>query len=190
MLRCSEAGAEPTHDHPIPVVIPRREISDMMRRALFAGAAIVLAQAWQADVVTAATIIERTLPASNQPGSRARQYTIAVPDNFETGTPVPVVMVLHGCLQTERRHDPRHAVRGAGRSRRLHRGVSICDQLRPSSEQRNDRTAGGSGSTSTSTKAAASRAICGGSWPTSRMSSRSILTAAMWSACHQAPPWL
>ena len=80
-----------------------------MRRALFAGAAIALAQAWQADVETAATIIERTLPASDQPGSRARQYTIAVPDNLAAGTPVPVVMVLQGCLQTERDmiHDTR-----------------------------------------------------------------------------------
>jgi poly(3-hydroxybutyrate) depolymerase len=109
MLRCSDAGAEPTHDHSIPVVIPTREISDMVRTALFAGAAIALAQAWQADVATAATIIERTLPASNEPGSRARQYTIAVPDNLATGAPVPVVMVLHGCLQTQRdmTHDTR-----------------------------------------------------------------------------------
>jgi poly(hydroxyalkanoate) depolymerase family esterase len=81
----------------------------MVRRALFAGAAIALAQACQADVATAASFIERTLPASNQPGSRARQYTIAVPDNLATGTPVPVVMVLHGCLQTQRDmiHDTR-----------------------------------------------------------------------------------
>ena len=81
----------------------------MVRRALFAGAAIALAQAWQADVGTAATIIERTLPASDQPGSRAREYTTAVPDNLAAGTPVPMVMVLHGCLQTERDmiHDTR-----------------------------------------------------------------------------------
>jgi poly(3-hydroxybutyrate) depolymerase len=81
----------------------------MVRRALFAGAAIALAQAWQADAATAATIIERTLPVSNQPGSRTRQYKIAVPDNFVTGAPVPVVMVLHGCLQTHRDtiHDTR-----------------------------------------------------------------------------------
>ena len=89
MLRCSEAGAEPTPHHPIPVVIPRREISDMVRRALFAGAAIALAKAWQADVGTAATIIERTLPASDRSGSLARQYTIAVPDNLATGAQRP-----------------------------------------------------------------------------------------------------
>ena len=74
----------------------------MRRMALAAGAAAALAQVWSADLATAATIIERTLPASSQPGSRARQYTIAIPDNLETGEPVPVVMVLHGCLQTQR----------------------------------------------------------------------------------------
>jgi poly(hydroxyalkanoate) depolymerase family esterase len=75
----------------------------MLRSTLIAGvAAVALAPVWPADVSTAATIIERTLPASNQPGSRARQYTVALPDGLETGAPVPVVMVLHGCLQTQR----------------------------------------------------------------------------------------
>jgi poly(hydroxyalkanoate) depolymerase family esterase len=73
-----------------------------MRRITFvAGAVAALAQVWQADISTAATIIERTLPAANQPGSRARQYTVALPNNIETGAPVPAVMVLHGCLQTD-----------------------------------------------------------------------------------------
>jgi poly(hydroxyalkanoate) depolymerase family esterase len=73
----------------------------MRRITLVAGVAAALVQVWQADVSTAATIIERTLPASNQPGSRARQYTVALPDGLETGAPVPVVMVLNGCLQTD-----------------------------------------------------------------------------------------
>jgi poly(hydroxyalkanoate) depolymerase family esterase len=75
----------------------------MLRFTLVAGvAAAALAQVWQADVSTAATLIERTLPASNQPGSRTRHYTVALPDGLEGGGPVPVVMVLHGCLQTQR----------------------------------------------------------------------------------------
>jgi poly(hydroxyalkanoate) depolymerase family esterase len=82
----------------------------MLRLTLVASAtAAVLAPVWQADVSTAATILERTLPAANQAGSRARQYTVALPDGFDTGAPVPVVMVLHGCLQTQRDmiHDTR-----------------------------------------------------------------------------------
>jgi poly(hydroxyalkanoate) depolymerase family esterase len=75
----------------------------MLRSTLVAGvAAAALAQVWQADVATAATLIERTLPAANQPGSLTRDYTVALPDGLETDAPVPVVMVLHGCLQTQR----------------------------------------------------------------------------------------
>lgn len=73
----------------------------MRWRALIAGLVVVLPPLWQADVATAATMIERTLPAAGQAGSRDRQYTIALPDDLGTA-PVPVVMVLHGCLQTQR----------------------------------------------------------------------------------------
>ncbi len=73
-----------------------------LRSGLLAGAAAALAQISPAQVATAATLIEETLPAaSTQPGSRDREYTIAVPDGLEDGTPVPVVMVLHGCSQTQ-----------------------------------------------------------------------------------------
>jgi poly(hydroxyalkanoate) depolymerase family esterase len=74
----------------------------MLRLTLVAGVAAALVQVWPANISKAATILERTLPASNQLGSRARQYTLALPDGLDTGAPAPVVMVLHGCLQTQR----------------------------------------------------------------------------------------
>ena len=110
MLRCSESGREPTAR---PLDPGRdadegdfRHATDSPGRGRRCRAGPSLAGR---RLATAATIIERTLPASNQPGSRARQYTIAIPDNLETGAPAPVVMVLHGCLQTHRDmiHDTR-----------------------------------------------------------------------------------
>jgi len=90
----------------------------MLRIALIAGAAATLAQLWPATASSAATMIERTLPASGQAGSRPRQYTIAVPDDLEADAPVPVVMVLHGCRQTERDMiDDTRFVELAGRER-------------------------------------------------------------------------
>jgi poly(hydroxyalkanoate) depolymerase family esterase len=74
---------------------------EMLRIALVAGVAAALAPLWQTGMATAATIVERTLPAADQPGSRARQYSVAVPDDLPPGEPVPVVMVLHGCLQDQ-----------------------------------------------------------------------------------------
>jgi len=73
----------------------------MLRLTLIAGIAVTLTQFWQVDPAPAATLVERVLPASSEPGSRAREYTVAVPDDLEDGAPVPVVMVLHGCLQTQ-----------------------------------------------------------------------------------------
>lgn len=73
----------------------------MIRIARATGAVVALTWAVSLDSASAATMIERTLPASSQPGSRAREYTVAIPDGVPAGTSVPVVMVLHGCLQTE-----------------------------------------------------------------------------------------
>jgi poly(hydroxyalkanoate) depolymerase family esterase len=77
------------------------EVIAMLRLTLTAGAVAALAFPWTADLASAATILERTLPAASQPGSRERRYRIAVPDGLAAGTPVPLVMVLHGCQQTE-----------------------------------------------------------------------------------------
>ena len=76
----------------------------MRRSALAIAAAGLLA-----STASAATLMEHTLPASSQAGSLARDYTVAVPDDLDPGSSVPVVMVLHGCSQTEQDmvHDTR-----------------------------------------------------------------------------------
>src|SRR5215212_10053875 len=43
----------------------------------------------------------RMLTAKSYPGSRDRQYQVFVPASYDGRTPVPMVMVLHGCRQTE-----------------------------------------------------------------------------------------
>jgi poly(hydroxyalkanoate) depolymerase family esterase len=43
----------------------------------------------------------RMLTAKSYPGSRDRQYQVFVPASYDGQTPVPMVMVLHGCRQTE-----------------------------------------------------------------------------------------
>ena len=43
----------------------------------------------------------RLLTAKGYPGSRDRQYQVFVPSSYNNQTAVPMVMVLHGCRQTE-----------------------------------------------------------------------------------------
>jgi poly(hydroxyalkanoate) depolymerase family esterase len=49
----------------------------------------------------AGDLVSRTLPVGAHPGSRERAYQVFVPDGLAAGA-APVVMLLHGCLQTER----------------------------------------------------------------------------------------
>ncbi|MDQ2696943.1 MAG: PHB depolymerase family esterase, partial [Pseudomonadota bacterium] len=46
-------------------------------------------------------LVTKTYPPGVYEGSRERRYQVYVPDNYRPGTPVPMVMVLHGCRQTE-----------------------------------------------------------------------------------------
>lgn len=74
----------------------------MLRSALAATATLALLGSWPAGPAPAATVVQRILPAAaGQPGSLAREYRVAVPDGLRADRPVPVVMVLHGCLQSE-----------------------------------------------------------------------------------------
>lgn len=52
-----------------------------------------------AEVAAAGELVSRTLPPGSHPGSREREYQVFVPDGL--GAAAPVVMVLHGCLQSE-----------------------------------------------------------------------------------------
>ena len=55
-----------------------------MRRTLSIAAAVAaLAPVWAAGPAGGATLVERSLPAASQPGSRARDYTVAVPDDLD-----------------------------------------------------------------------------------------------------------
>ncbi len=73
-----------------------------MRRTLSIAAAVAaLAPVWVAGPAGGATLVERSLAASSELGSRAREYTVAVPEDVDPDEPLPVVMVLHGCLQDQ-----------------------------------------------------------------------------------------
>ena len=74
----------------------------MLRYSLAAAAGLSLLCSWPAGPAASATVIQRQLPAAaGQAGSLARSYKVVVPDGLQAGTPVPVVMVLHGCLQSD-----------------------------------------------------------------------------------------
>jgi poly(hydroxyalkanoate) depolymerase family esterase len=63
----------------------------------------VLIGAWAiAAGAAAGELVSRTLPAGSHPGARERDYQVFVPDELAAGAAAPVVMLLHGCLQTER----------------------------------------------------------------------------------------
>lgn len=74
----------------------------MSRYAVAATVSLALSFSWPAGPAASATVVQRHLPpATGQAGSLARDYKVAVPDGLQAGTPVPVVMVLHGCLQSD-----------------------------------------------------------------------------------------
>lgn len=47
-------------------------------------------------------LVAKTFSKRTYAGSRERQYQVYVPDTVTGSEPVPMVMVLHGCRQTER----------------------------------------------------------------------------------------
>jgi poly(hydroxyalkanoate) depolymerase family esterase len=71
----------------------RRHIARLM---LLAGWALL------ACSVQAGQFEQRLLTAKPYPNSRDRQYQIFIPSSYTGQDPVPMVMVLHGCRQTER----------------------------------------------------------------------------------------
>jgi poly(hydroxyalkanoate) depolymerase family esterase len=70
-----------------------------MARSLRAWGLLIAALAIAADAA-AGELVSRTLPAGAHPGARERDYQVFVPDHLAAGA-APVVMLLHGCLQTE-----------------------------------------------------------------------------------------
>jgi len=49
-----------------------------------------------------AELVSGTFGAKAYPGSRERRYSVYVPSAYDGHTPAPMLMVLHGCKQTER----------------------------------------------------------------------------------------
>jgi poly(hydroxyalkanoate) depolymerase family esterase len=71
-----------------------------MRTPLWASG-ILIGVLTVADGAAAGTLVSRTLPPGPHSGSRERGYQVFVPDTLSAEAAAPVVMVLHGCLQTE-----------------------------------------------------------------------------------------
>ncbi|HYZ27162.1 MAG TPA: PHB depolymerase family esterase [Geminicoccaceae bacterium] len=67
----------------------------------FGAAGILIGALIIADAAAAGTLVSRTLPPGPHAGSRERDYQVFVPDAASDGAAAPMVMVLHGCLQTE-----------------------------------------------------------------------------------------
>jgi poly(hydroxyalkanoate) depolymerase family esterase len=70
-------------------------------KVAFFSAAIVLGFLAFGDGAAAGTLVSRTLPPGPHPGSLEREYRVFVPDRLNDRNAAAVVMVLHGCLQTE-----------------------------------------------------------------------------------------
>jgi poly(hydroxyalkanoate) depolymerase family esterase len=69
-------------------------------KAAFSGV-ILLGFLAFGDGAAAGTLVSRTLAPGPHPGSLERDYQVFVPDRLSDPNAAPVVMVLHGCLQTE-----------------------------------------------------------------------------------------
>lgn len=55
-----------------------------------------------APAAQAGELVSATFAAQSYPGSRERRYRVFVPTSYDARTPAPLLMVLHGCQQTER----------------------------------------------------------------------------------------
>ena len=71
-----------------------------MRASLRTGGLLLGLLAWD-HCAEAGTLLWRRLPPGPHPGSRERAYQVFVPEGLRSEDAAPVVMVLHGCLQSE-----------------------------------------------------------------------------------------
>jgi poly(hydroxyalkanoate) depolymerase family esterase len=73
----------------------------MKGKLLLAGIAQVVLAAATPRPAQGSEFVHETFTAKAHPGSRERQYQVFIPSSYDPRTPVPMLMVLHGCLQTE-----------------------------------------------------------------------------------------
>ncbi len=72
-----------------------------MNPKICSALALVLCTAWS-SVACSGELKAKTFSKKTYEGSRDRAYQVYIPDVVATSNPVPMVMVLHGCKQTER----------------------------------------------------------------------------------------
>ena len=70
---------------------------NLVRLGLLAALCVVATP----PVAQAGELVNATFAAKSYPGSRERRYRVFVPSSYDARAPVPMVMVLHGCQQTE-----------------------------------------------------------------------------------------
>jgi poly(hydroxyalkanoate) depolymerase family esterase len=76
--------------------------SNMKQHPIIAAlASIAVSSALLATPADAMRIEQKRFAAKSYPGSRDRDYKVFVPSSYSGQTAVPMVMVLHGCSQTE-----------------------------------------------------------------------------------------
>ena len=81
---------------------PRQESAEMKHFAVATALAwLAMSCGPLATPVAAGQVEQKRFTAKSYPGSRDRDYKVFVPASYTGQTPVPMVMVLHGCSQTE-----------------------------------------------------------------------------------------
>src|SRR5690606_6754896 len=92
---CHRAASDKRFARSSPVEEPM--FFNLVRLGLLAALCVVATP----PVAHAGELVSATFAAKAYPGSRERRYRVFVPSSYDTRAPVPMVMVLHGCQQTE-----------------------------------------------------------------------------------------
>ena len=103
----------------------------MKHRPLVAALALLAVScALLALPATAGHIEQKRFTAKSYQGSRDRDYKVFVPSSYTGQSAVPMVMVLHGCSQTEQNMIAETRFQELGGARRLHRRLSVHHLVR------------------------------------------------------------
>jgi len=74
----------------------------MFSKSLLTGLSCALVLMGAPPEAQGAEVVSATFAAKGYPGSRERHYSVYVPSTYDGHTPTAMLMVLHGCKQTER----------------------------------------------------------------------------------------
>ena len=123
----------------------------------------------------------KTFSKKTYEGSRDRAYQVYIPDAVTISDPVPMVMVLHGCKQTERNMIDETGFKELADREKfvvVYPFITDSDRIQESRTGRWD-----SGFLSTSTKATVKSKICIRSRLKSTLNSRLAPSGVTWWAC-------